>query len=214
MLTRVRAAVLVVAGLTLAACGNTHPGAAAVVDNQTISMKSLDKAAEAYCTLTLPSAQGATPPSNADMRRQALTMLVSLIVARKIAEEEGITPQPGDYELSATEEDQVAEAFPKEKDLDELHKLIEQSRELSAITLNLGEKRTGQKPTPENEAQIGAVGEAEITKAFKANGVEFAPRFGLSNSTAEPIASTGSLSVAPTDLGEEDKNLPATQRCT
>ena len=214
-MTRARAAVLALAGLTLAACGNTHPGAAAVVDDETISMKTLDKTAEAYCTLTIASSEGATAPQNADMRRQAVMTLVSLVVARKIADEEGITLKPSAYELTGQQEEQVATAFSKEKDIDEINKLIEQSQELSAISVALGEKVTGQQVTPENQAQIGAAGQAEITKAFKANDVEFAPRFGLSNSTAKTIAATGSLSVAPADLGEDKPNeLPASQRCT
>ena len=188
-----------------------------MVDDQTISMKSLDKAAKAYCTLTLASSQGqgATPPDNADIRRQAVTTLVSLIVARKVAEEEGIKPKPSDYELTKDQEAQVAKAFPKEDNLDEINKLIEQSQELSAISLALGEKITGQAPTAENEAQVGAAGQAEITKAFKDNDVKFAPRFGLSNSGKDTAATTGSLSVAPADLGEDEPNqLPKAQRCT
>lgn len=215
-MTRSRAAVLLLAGLTLAACGNVHPGAAAVVDDQTISMKALDKAAKAYCTLTLAGSQdqGATPPDNADIRRQAVTTLVSLIVARKVAKEEGITPKPSDYELTNDQEAQVAKAFPKEENLDEINQLIEQSQELSAISLALGEKITGQAPTAENEAQVGAAGQAEITKAFKDNDVEFAPRFGLSDS-AKKVAATGSLSVSPTDLGADKPNeLPEAQRCS
>lgn len=215
MLTRARAVVLILAALTLAACGNIHPGAAAVVDGETISMKSLDRTAKAYCTLTVASAQGATAPENAEMRRQALTTLVSLVVARKIAEEENIKPKPSVYELTGEQEEQIAKAFSKEKDLDEINKLIEQSQELSAISVAFGEKVTGQPVTAENQAQIGAAGQAEITKAFKDNDVEFAPRFGLSNSTAQQVAATGSLSVAPTDLGADKPNeLPASQRCT
>ena len=216
-MTRARAAVLVLAGLTLAACSNVHPGAAATVDGQTISMKTLDKTAGAYCKLTLASSQqqGATPPTNADMRRQAVSTLVSLVVARKIAKEEGITPRPADYELTSQQEDQVAKAFPDEKNLDELNKLIEQSQELSAISLALGQKITGQAPTAETATQIGAAGQAEITKAFKDNDVKFAPRFGLSNSTAKTVSATGSLSVAPTDLGADEPNeLPTAQRCS
>ena len=216
-MTRARAAVLVLAGLMLAACSNVHPGAAATVDGQTISMKTLDKTAGAYCKLTLASSQqqGATPPTNADMRRQAVSTLVSLVVARKIAKEEGITPKPADYELTSEQEGQVAKAFPNEKNLDELNKLIEQSQELSAISLALGQKVTGQAPTAETAAQIGAAGQAEITKAFKDNDVKFAPRFGLSNSSAKTVSATGSLSVAPTDLGADDPNeLPKAQRCS
>jgi hypothetical protein len=216
MLTRARAAaVLAVAVLTLTACGNTHPGAAAVVDDQTISMKSLDKTAQALCTLSLASSQGATPPDNADIRRQAVSTLVSLIVARKVAKKEGITPSPSDYELTKDQESQVAKAFPNEKDLSEINKLIEQSQELSAISLALGEKLTGQAPTADTENQIGTLGQAEITKAFKDNDVKFAPRFGLSNTGSDRPATTGSLSVASADLGEDEPDqLPRAQRCS
>jgi hypothetical protein len=216
-MTRARAAVLVLAGLTLAACGNIHPGAAAVVDDETISMKTLNKTAKAYCTLTLASSQqqGATPPDNAEVRRQAVTTLVSLVVGRKLAKAQGITLKPAQYELTTEQEGQVTKAFPKEKNLDEINKLIEQGQELSAISVALGEKSTGQERTAENESQLGAAGQAEITKAFKDNDVEFAPRFGLSNSTAKTVASSGSLSVAPADLGDERPDvLPAAQRCT
>ena len=214
-MTRARAAVLVLAGLTLAACGSVHPGAAAVVDDQTISMKSVDKAAKALCTLSLVSSKGATPPDNADIRRQAVSTLVSLIVARKVAKAEGIVPKPSDYELTNDQEGQVAKAFPNEKNLGEINKLIEQSQELSAISLALGQKITGQAPTADTENQIGAAGQAEITKAFKDNDVEFAPRFGLSNSGSDKPPTSGSLSVASADLGEDDPNqLPKAQRCT
>ena len=214
-MTRARAAVLVLAGLTLAACGSVHPGAAAVVDDQTISMKSVDKAAKALCTLSLVSSKGATPPDNADIRRQAVSTLVSLIVARKVAKAEDIVPKPSDYELTNDQEGQVAKAFPNEKNLGEINKLIEQSQELSAISLALGQKITGQAPTADTENQIGAAGQAEITKAFKDNDVEFAPRFGLSNSGSDKPPTSGSLSVASADLGEDDPNqLPKAQRCT
>jgi hypothetical protein len=214
-MNRARAAVLALAGLTLAACGNVHPGAAAVVDGQSISMKTLNTTAAAYCAVSLLSAQGATPPDNAEVRRQAVTTLVSLVVARKLADEQGVTPKPSAYELTAAQEAQVAKAFQKRHDLAEINELIEQSQELSAISVALGEKSTGQLPTAENGPQLAQVGQAEVVKAFKANDVTFAPRFGLSNTTGKTVASTGSLSVAPVDLGENAPDqLPAAQRCT
>jgi hypothetical protein len=199
--------------LSLAACGNVHPGAAAVVDDQTISMKSLDKTDKALCTLALASSQGGASPANADIRRQAVSTLVSLAVARKLAKEDGVTPKPADYELTNDQERQVAKAFPNEKNLGEINKLIEQSQELSAISLALGEKVTGQAPTADTADQIGAAGQAEITKAFKDNDVEFAPRFGLSDTSAKVVTSTGSLSVA-TVADAKPSSLPAAQRCT
>jgi hypothetical protein len=215
MLTRARAAALALAGLTLAACGNIHPGAAAVVDGQTISMKTLDQTADVYCKLTLLSAQqqGATSPSNADMRRQAASTLVSLVIGRKLAKEQGLQIDPADFELTSDQQAQVAKTFPGADDLAHIERLIEQSQELSEISLALGEKVTGQQRSNENQAQLGAAGQAEITKAFKANDVKFSPRFGLSNTSAKAVADTGSLSVAPADLGDRAP-LPPAQTCS
>ena len=216
MLTRARAAVLALAGLTLAACGNIHPGAAAVVDDETISMKTLDQTAEVYCLDALQQAKtrGATQPDNADVRRQAVTALVSLVVARKLAAEEGVTPKPATYELTSAQRREVAKVFPK-VDPEVTTKAIEDSQELSEIAIALGEKSTGQQRTEANASQLVGAGGAEITKAFKDNDVEFAPRFGLSNTGDTKAATTGSLSVAPVDLGDEGPDeLPAAQRCT
>jgi hypothetical protein len=217
MLTRSRAAVLVLAGLTLAACGNVHPGAAATVDGQTISMKTLDKTAKAYCTLSIAGSeqQGASEPDNSDVRRESVKTLVSLIVGRKLAKEHDVTVNPSAYELTGQQKDQVAKAFPQDKDVEELYNLIEKGQELSAISVALGAKSTGEAPTEANSSQLAQVGQGEISKAFKANDVSFSPRFGLSDS-AKKVAATGSLSVEPTDDLGADKpdELPKAQRCS
>ena len=178
-------------------------------------MNALDKAAKVNCTLTLAASQGATPPSNVEMRRQAVTTLVALVVARKIAEKEDITPKPADYEVTTELEGRIADAFPNENH-DDIKKWIEDAQELSAIAIALGEKTTGQARTEANASQLAQVGQAEITKQFKANDVEFAPRFGLKDSTGEPVADSGSLSVAPEDVLDEGDTgkLPKAQRCS
>lgn len=216
-MTRARAAVLVLAGLMLAACGNIHPGAAAVVDDQTISMKTLNQTAEVYCLDSLRAAkeQGATPPADyAAIRGAVVTNLVSLVVARKLAAEEGVTPKPAAYEVPESAEDDIAKSY-KGVDVEVVVKTLEDYQELSQIRISLGEKVTGQAATEQNAQQLFDAGQAEIAKAFKANDVEFAPRFGLSNSGADKVATTGSLSVAPADLGEDKPDkLPASQRCS
>ena len=210
-MTRARAAVLVLAGLTLAACGNVHPGAAAVVDGKTISMKSVDQAAEVYCKDALKGQQPGQS-SNADIRRGTVSTLVSLVIARKLADEEGITPKASDYELTAVQKSTAAKSFPG-VDPDVVATTIEDFQELSLIRIALGEKVTGQTATAETADQVAAAGQAEITKAFKGNDVEFAPRFGLSNTGANSAPTTGSLSVSGTAEAEPGK-LPAAQRCS
>lgn len=215
MLTRARAAVLVVAALSLAACSNVHPGSAAVVGDESISMRTLDDTAEAYCALTADAArqQGVETVDNSKVRRQAIVGLVSVIVARDIAESEGLEIDPSSYELTADQRDQIAESFPASK-VDELEKAIEESQEVAAIAIALGSKLTGEPATPETSTQLADVGQDAILTSFRSKDVKFAPRFGL-DPGAEARADTGSISVTPVDLeAPTADDLPAALRCS
>lgn len=215
MLTRARVVVLALAALPLAACSTVHPGSAAVVDGHSISMRTLDSTAAAYCTLTADAAkqQGITTVSNAKVRRQAIVGLVSLVVARRLADSEGIQIEPSSYQLTSSQRAQLAKQFPT-SDADELGRAIEDSQEVSAIAVALAVKDTGQPATQDTESQLADMGQATILKAFPRNDVKFAPRFGLSPS-AGARADTGSISVTPVDLeAPVDEELPADQRCS
>ena len=213
MLTRARASILVLAALTLGACGNIHPGDAAVVDGQSISMETLNKTAKIYCTLSGNAAeqQGGPAVSGSDVRRQAVTSLVSVVVARKLARSEGVTVDPVTYNLTAGQEEQLAKAFPG-RDIAKFSQAIEESQEVAEIGIALAEKSTRQVRNSTNERQLSQAGQLQIVKAFPANGVRFAPRFGLSPST-KAIADTGSLSVG-TGTAPTGADLPVAQRCT
>ncbi|MDX6276274.1 MAG: hypothetical protein QOJ72_402 [Nocardioidaceae bacterium] len=213
MRTRARAIAVVVAGLMLAACGNIHPGAAAVVDGRSISMKSLDKTAKIYCHYALAAAKanGATKPSNVEVRRQAISGIVTAAVARKVAAAKGITPKPQTYVLTGAQHDQIAKQFPS--NTHDVIKTIEDAQEMSEISVRLGELSTGTTRTADNASQLAEVGQGEIVKAFRTYHVHFAPRFGL-NDKLKAVASTGSLSVADRSLDKSASNeLPAAQHC-
>lgn len=216
MLTRARAVVLAVAGLSLAACSNVHPGAAAVVGDTSISMKTLDETAAVYCIDQLNQAkqQGITAVSNGAVRQQAVLALATLTVAREIADEKGLEIDPGSYEVPDGDRDAVAKAFPG-IDVDTTVSVISDSREISAIALALGEASTGQTATEQTQAQLAEVGQKEITDEFAAKDVKFSPRFALSPSGQPRDSSTGSISVAPVDLeATPAEELPDDQRCS
>lgn len=215
MLTRARAAVLIVAALTLASCGSIHPGDAAVVDGHSISMKKFDKTARIYCKLTLISAkeQGVTSVSNSDVRRQTISDLVTIHVARDLAEDEGITVDKRSYELTPDQVKEIGKAFPKGDDAEHVEFAIENSQEISAIAIALAEKSMGVTRTDENVGQLAEEGQGAILAAFKDHDVEFSPRFGLNGSLKE-IGPTGSLSVTDVDFeAPTEDELPADQRC-
>ena len=215
MWNRARSAVLGLTALTLAACGSIHPGDAAVVDDQAISMAKFDKTARIYCELTLLSAkqQGVTSVPNAQVRRQAISDLVTVIVARDLARQKGVTPGKQLYELSASQLKDIAKAFPKGDDAETVESAIENSQEIAAIAIALGEGSSGTTATAENQQELSSAGQADITAAFKDHDVSFAPRFGLSGRLND-LGPTGSLSVSSvgSDAPAEDK-LPAAQRC-
>jgi hypothetical protein len=215
MLTRTRGVVLAIAGLSLAACGTVHPGAAAVVDGRTISMDTLDRTATAYCTLTAKVAkqQGIATVSGSEVRRQAVVGLVSLRVARDLAKAKGVTIEPSSYEVTRAQRGELASSFPH-ADVDELVTVIRDSREVAAIAVGLAEKQTNQQATSENEAQFADLGQSAILAAFADSDVSFAPRFGL-DSKGRQRAATGSVSVTADDLDAPvDEELPASQRCS
>lgn len=215
MLTRTRGVVLVVAALSLAACSSVHPGSAAVVDGTSISMDTLDRTATAYCTLTADAAraQGISTVSNAEVRRQAIVGLVSLRVARDLAASEDLSVEPSAYELTSSQRDQLATAFPG-SDLGDLTTAIQDSQEVSAIAVALAEKDANQQATSENEAQFAELGQSAIVAGFADRDVSFAPRFGLDTS-GKQRAATGSISVTPPDVDAPvDEELPAALRCS
>jgi len=216
MWTRARAVALGATALTLAACGgNIHPGDAAVVDDRSISMATFDKTARIYCELTLLSAQEQGVPSvpNAEVRRQAISDLVTVIVARDVAKLKGVTPGKQTYELSASQLKEIGAAFPKGDDAETVESVIEDSQEIVAIAIALGEQSTGTVRSAENEAVLMSEGQAVIQKTFKDREVRFAPRFGLSG-TRKDLGPTGSLSVAEITFdAPTDDELPTAQRC-
>lgn len=212
---RTRAVVLAAAALSLAACSNVHPGAAAVVDGQSISMDTLDRTATAYCALTADAArqQGISTVSNADVRRQAIVGLVSLRVARDLASSAVVSVRPTSYELTSAQRGQLARAFPG-SDLGELTRAIEDSQEVSAIAVALAEKQANQQATSENEAQFAELGQRAILAGFADRDVSFAPRFGL-DPEGQQRAATGSISVTPVAVDDPvDEELPAALRCS
>lgn len=215
MLTPARATGLALVGLALAACSNVHPGSAAVVDGETISMRTLDSTAAAYCTLTADAArqQGITTVSGAQVRRQAVVGMVSLVVARDLAETEGIEVPTSAYELTTSQRERLAQEFP-DADADDLGQAIEDSQEVSAIAVALASRETGVQPTADNESQLAEMGQSAILAAFDDSDVKFAPRFGL-DPAGEVRAETGAIAVTPVDLeAPVDEELAEPLRCS
>lgn len=211
----VRAATVVVAGVMLTACGSMHPGQAAVVDNHTISMAKVDQRAEAYCAVSLVSAQqqGIGALSNAEIRRQAVSDLVTLTVATDVAQDQGVTADPKLYSLSDEQSAQIRRTFAK-SDPDHVVEAILMAQKTYALTIALGEKATGKQFDEKNTDELRAAGEQVIAKAMKKSDIQIDDRFGLDDTTAQ-ISDTGSQSVSQENLAQTPADkLPLSQRCS
>jgi hypothetical protein len=211
------AASAALAALLLTGCSaSTSPGAAAVVDGTTISMDQADETAEVYCQVSLfSSAQtgGATTIDNADVRRQAVSELVSAVVAQDVAEREDLRIPRSAYVFTREQRAQVAQALP-DLDLDEVVRVLEDGQRTYAIAERLGEAATGQQVTEQNAAQVQEAGRAVLADAVRRADVSIDPRFGL-GSDGRQVATSGSLSVASSaDAQERALSAPATQRCS
>lgn len=201
-----RLCVLAATGLLLSACGSTSPGAAAMVDGRAISMSTLDDTAQAICEQTLWSAelaQGPTSIDNAELRRQAATILVLDRVATAIVEERGLkVPTPVEIDPStainaAASPDTFVDAFgDRATDVANLTATIE---DLYAMAALIGGDDNALPVTEENQSDLIQAGFAIVTTGFADHDVTFAPRLGLADS-GESNDSIGSLSVAPIDF--------------
>lgn len=200
--------------LVLAGCGGTHPGAAAVVDDEVVSMSTVDDATDAYCRLNLLRAeqQGVTSIPGEQVRREALLEIVLAGVAEKVAEAEGIVVRPSDVELSPAERTEVETLF--EGADTELVEAIERGRFTAAVAEELGARSTGEEPTAENGQELLEAGSTVLLAALDVADATFDPRFGLSGQ-GEVVARTGSLAVSDDVLDENAPvDAPATQTCS
>lgn len=209
------AAVLV--GLLLTGCSaSMSPGDAAVVSGTPISMDRADETAEVYCRVSLLSrAQAGAGASidNAEVRRQAVSELVSGAVARMVAEREGIHVPPSAYVFTREQRSQVGRALP-DADVDQVVRVLEDGQRTYAIAERLGEAATGQQVTQQNAAQVQEAGRAVLADALKQADVTIDPRFGLGRDGRQ-VATTGSLSARATATApDRPATVPATQRCS
>lgn len=203
--------VIVAAGavLLLTGCGSVHPGAAAVVGDTTIPMGQADDVAGVYCRLALLSARSGEPIGNADVRRQAITDLVFGVVARDVATEKDIRPNPSSYEVTPVQRAEIAKAVPADQ-LEAVVAAIVDSQRTFAIAEIIGSEELGADVDP---SELQNEGLKQIQAEIGRREVRFDPRFGIGNDGLQKAVS-GSLSVPEKAPSPEDqKGLPATQQC-
>ena len=208
---KLRAVVAAAVALLLAGCGSVHPGAAAVVGDTTIPLGHADDVASVYCQLALLTAPEGTPINNADVRRQAVIDLVVGVVAREMADDANVTPNPSAYEISPDQRKEIGQSFADDE-IDSVVDAINASQRTFAIAELLAAERNDD---PDAEAeQLREQGIQLVQAEVARRDVRFDPRYGIGRDGTQKAA-TGSLSVpvkAPDPSAQE--GLPATQQCS
>ncbi|HET6652347.1 MAG TPA: SurA N-terminal domain-containing protein [Nocardioides sp.] len=216
----VASAVMLVAG-----CG-THPGAAVVVGDTSISNQEVNDAAAALCASTISSAeaQGQPRPELAarGARQAAVQLMLDSELTRQFGEAEGIEPSQGDVSAALAQNAQGIDAIPAEQ-RDDFRALFRGFQESQLIIEEAGRasltSQGNAEPTPEEVTAEGT----RLRNRFASDlDVEVDPRFGeLANGTVTPTS--GSLSIpvseraaqgAAAEPGPEwTSGLPASQKC-
>lgn len=201
--------VLSATALLISGCGPVHPGAAAVVDGQRVSMQQVDDTASAYCTYVLSSAQSQGDIDNAQIRQRSVMLLVQGEVADAVADRADLEVKVPD--LAAADLAQIDEVFGR--DADDVLTLIRRDQRTSQIAIALGREAgaTG------GDEQLFNAGAQALEQALGEADVSIDPRFGLSNEN-QPLSETvvsGSLSVPSGDLDATTaEDRPAALTCS
>lgn len=220
-----RAAGLAAAWLVLSACGQVHPGAAAVVGDTRISMDEVDALSAAYCraTVAIADSEGepVTPTEGIGSRRTVLGALLQREIARQAADSLGVEAEPSTYVADERSFqpllDAVGDAYA-----DDVARLVRVTGEASALQVAIGAHQLGGDVSNVDLQQAQQSGQEYITEFGAGVNIEIDPRFGLA-ADGQVLAETGSLSVpvsgeavavdSPADTAIRIGDLPAALVC-
>jgi hypothetical protein len=211
--------------LLLAGCG-THPGAAVVVGDATITDQEVNDAAAALCASTISSAeaQGQPRPELAarGARQAAVQLMLDSEVTRQFGEAEGIEPSQGAVSQALAQNAQGIDAIPAEQ-RDDFRTLFRGFQESQLIIEEAGRaslaSQGNTEPTPEEVSSEGTRLRDEWAAGVE---IDVDPRYGeYADGTVTPTS--GSLSIPVSERAAQGANaepgpawtsgLPASQKC-
>lgn len=219
------AAVLGAAGLvTLTGCAaaDLHPGAAAVVDGEEVSLEEANEFAEDFCDLNRPSLQqNATRVSMAEVRAFSLHLLVRDLLLHDFAAERGLEVG-GDYRDAVSQLDEEAAQFGVPEQSVDTYVRFREAEEYGRAVL----QAAGEAEGATGEEALGA-GQAAFQEWVGTQDVDLDPRFGTldeqfayepgGESLSVPVSEQARLGVTPPQPGQRSTEyvvtLPDAQVC-
>ncbi|WP_240617386.1 hypothetical protein [Nocardioides speluncae] len=221
---RLAAAAIGVAAVSLlAGCGQIHPGAAAQVGEQRVTMSEVDDIAADVCTAFEPQFQQQQQIIPMRYVKQAVVQAATMReLVRQVAEERAVDAPESYREDLAKVEAQAADVPASARD--SFIEFLSTEPYVNAMLLQAGGEALqdeGQaQPTNEEAAARGA---SLLSDYAREVGVDIDPRYGLELQDGEIVPTDRSVSLAVSDLAtraeaaEPDQeyaaNLGESQRC-
>lgn len=212
--------------MALSGCGFT-PGAAAVVDGETITTEEVDEAAQALCAANIAGAEarGQTAPALASRgaRQGALQVLIETELTHQFAAARGV--EPNQQQVSQVMAANAAGlAMIPEAEREAFRELLRGFAESQALLLEIGRNALAEQgnPNPTDEEATAEALRLRQQWAAEHAEVQVAPKYGeYQDGTLTP--GSGSLSIPVSERAREGAKadpssswvagLPASQQC-
>ena len=203
------AALAVGALATGCSSADVHPGQAAVVEGDAISMKTANSFADDFCDLNKPSLQQnkLTFPM-VTLRALSLNILIQDELLHRYVDERGWTP-PASYREAIAKLDDEAHQQQIPASQVEAYKKVRTAQEYAAwVYIKAGHEVLTQEGKSGDDQQAYERGQLILREWMEKQDVTIDPRFGRIDENGDVVAPAGGLSVAVSDLARKGAKLP------
>jgi hypothetical protein len=223
---------LACAGLLLTGCGSSlgiHPGAAAIVGDETLSMSRIDSTTTRFCKAYLAQAQQSSssqsgPLPMGTLRSYAAASLAQRALGDQLAKTYGVQPASG-YQSTVSSYQQALASSPPDQ-LDAVIQVAAAQAYLQNVEVAVGQQLTGNQGQSNADLkaalQRGQVAAQDWLKSHRVvidpvfdvsvDGGKFTPKDDQTSYALSPLASAG-VGSASSPQSSYTSQLPAAQVC-
>jgi hypothetical protein len=207
------------AGLALTGCAGLHPGVAAQVGDEAISISKVDEVAKDFCEAVAPQIEQ-NAVTHGYLRGAVVGTLAMRSIAEQVAEERGVDPTSSDgYDRKLAEARQSVASLPEEL-RDSVVELSSTQDYVEAVQAAVGRQQLDGQGSRQD---FIAAGSEEFDRWAADHGVEFDPAFNtvfkdgavanqdqaVSYAVSEPARNGLEQQLDPAAV----RQLPESQRC-
>ena len=221
---------LAAAGLVLSGCGSSlgiHPGSAAVIGDETLSMSKIDDTSTLFCTVYVAQSQSSQqqqsgPLPMGSFRSFAAASLSKRLLGQQLADQYGVEPAPG-YQQAVTQYEQALASSPADE-RDAAIEVAGADAYLQNVQVAVGQQLTGN--SGQSNADLKAAlerGKVATQDWLNDHDAFIDPVFGISvddgaftpqqNQTSYPLSSFASQGAQAQPDASFVSSLPTAQVC-